>query len=765
MSNPKQQRLYRITRNALAVAISAGLATAVQAQDQSDETQGALEEVIVTASKREASVQDLSMSVTALTMEALEKAEITDISRLDTMVPGLQFASSGNEVRLALRGTRQNNVGTEGEQAVGIFEDGVYVPTSTQAMGSYLDINRIEVLRGPQGTLYGRNTFGGTINIITNDPETEEFYGNVMALYGDYNRIKLEGVVNIPLSESFALRLAALSDNHDGYIINTWIPGTSDDLNDRDDTVIRVGAKWFATDNFTAKLKVTYNDRKSNGSAIWGYQQIGGYIDGEFLPGNQIPVTPAATENSDEGPWRIARNQKSNADIENSVYTLNLDWDFPDFATLKFIGNITELDGEQNYDPDYSDGGDAENAGFTGWLSTQDTWSTELQLVSNTDGRVDWMAGLYFYDQTATWNWLDLEDGVFSVPHWDNQGDYLSDSFGAFGNATFRVSDRTRLIGGLRYAEDSKKQRDLLDWNVWPPVAIPNSGLEGEWDKWLWKAGIEFDLNDDMMTYFTVSTGYRAGGINVAIEGVPLTYDPEEVLAYEVGLKSVLLDGGMTLNIAAYYNDFTDMQAQSFKAQDVGVLEFTENGGAVDVTGMEVEMNWVPRGDSNWNVGAQLSIMDAEFGDYTIGKIFGVGDLGGRQDLDNPDEPLLQLKGMSPAMSPKFTLGSQVSYNWALDNDSVITPYVQVYYTDDYYGFDLNMPGNNQDSYARWDLRLMWDSPSGAIHLNAFVLNATDEEVFNRALIFNPSSNPLLGSIQTNWNNPRTWGVAMRYNF
>ena len=765
MSNPKQQRLYRITRNALAVAISAGLATAVQAQDQSDETQGALEEVIVTASKREASVQDLSMSVTALTMEALEKAEITDISRLDTMVPGLQFASSGNEVRLALRGTRQNNVGTEGEQAVGIFEDGVYVPTSTQAMGSYLDINRIEVLRGPQGTLYGRNTFGGTINIITNDPETEEFYGNVMALYGDYNRVKLEGVVNIPLSESFALRLAALSDNHDGYIINTWIPGTSDDLNDRDDTVIRVGAKWFATDNFTAKLKVTYNDRKSNGSAIWGYQQIGGYIDGEFLPGNQIPVTPAATENSDEGPWRIARNQKSNADIENSVYTLNLDWDFPDFATLKFIGNITELDGEQNYDPDYSDGGDAENAGFTGWLSTQDTWSTELQLVSNTDGRVDWMAGLYFYDQTATWNWLDLEDGVFSVPHWDNQGDYLSDSFGAFANATFSVSDRTRLIGGLRYAEDSKKQRDLLDWNVWPPVAIPNSGLEGEWDKWLWKAGIEFDLNDDMMTYFTVSTGYRAGGINVAIEGVPLTYDPEEVLAYEVGLKSVLLDGGMTLNIAAYYNDFTDMQAQSFKAQDVGVLEFTENGGAVDVTGMEVEMNWVPRGDSNWNVGAQLSIMDAEFGDYTIGKIFGVGDLGGRQDLDNPDEPLLQLKGMSPAMSPKFTLGSQVSYNWALDNDSVITPYVQVYYTDDYYGFDLNMPGNNQDSYARWDLRLMWDSPSGAIHLNAFVLNATDEEVFNRALIFNPSSNPLLGSIQTNWNNPRTWGVAMRYNF
>jgi outer membrane receptor protein involved in Fe transport len=765
MTTQSTQPKHLLRKSALAIAIASALSANVQAQDAGDE-ELILEEVIVTASKRETALQDLSMSVTAISMEALQRAEITDISRLDTMVPGLQFASSGNEVRLALRGTRQNNVGTEGEQAVGIFEDGVYVPTSTQAMGSYLDINRIEVLRGPQGTLYGRNTFGGTINIITNDPQVEDFYGNVMALYGDYNRVKLEGVVNIPIGEKFALRLAALSDNHDGYIINTWIPGTSDDLNDRDDTVIRLGAKWFATENFTAKLKVTYNDRESNGSAIWGYQQIGGYIDGEFFPGNHIPIEPEKTENSDQGPWRIARDQESMADIENNVYTLNLDWDFPDFATLRFIGNITEMDGVQNYDPDYSDGGDSLNAGFTGWISSQDTWSTELQLVSNTDGRIDWMAGLYYYDQTATWNWLDLEDGVFSVPHWDTTGDYLSDSFGVFANATFSVSERTRLIGGLRYAEDSKKQKDLLDWSVWPPVGIPGSGAEGEWDKLLWKAGIEFDINEDMMTYFTASTGYRAGGINPAIEGVPLIYDPESLLAWEVGLKSVLLDGGMTLNIAAYYNDFSDMQAQSFQSIDGGtVFEFTENGGAVDVTGIEVEMNWVPGGDSNWNVGAQLALMNAEFGEYTIGKIFGVGDLGGRQDLDNPDEPALNLRGMSPAMSPDFTLGSQVSYNWALDNNSVITPYVQLYYSDSYYGFDLNMPGNKQDSYARWDLRLMWDSPSGAIHLNAFVLNATDEEVFTRALIFNPGGAPELGSIQTNWNNPRTWGVSMRYHF
>ncbi len=764
MSKSTKNSEFRIAKKALAIAVTAALATQVQAQQSStdDETAGMLEEVIVTATKREASLQDLSMSVTAIGMEALERAQITDLSRLETMVPGLQYASSGNESRLALRGTRQNNVGTEAEQAVGIFEDGVYVPTSTQAMGSYLDINRIEVLRGPQGTLYGRNTFGGTINIITNDPQMDEFSGSVMALYGDYNRIKVEGVVNMPVTDTFALRLAALSDNHDGYIINTWVPGTSDDLNDRDDTVVRLSAKWLATENFTAKLKVTYNDRKGNGSAIWGYQQIGGYIDGELFPGHQF-LPPDATENSDQGPWRIARNQASAADIENKVYTLSLDWDFPGFATLKFIGNITEMDGEQQYDSDYSDGGDAENNGFTGWISAQDTWSTELQLVSNTDGPVDWMAGVYFYDQTANWNWQYLVDGEFIIPHWDDHGDYLSDSFGVFANATFSLSDRTRLIGGLRYAEDTKKRKDLLDWAFFPPESIPNSGDEGKWDKTLWKAGIEFDINEDMMTYFTASTGYRAGGINPVIEGVPINFDLEEVIAYEVGLKSVLLNGGMTLNIAAYYNDFSNMQAQSFAALEAGVFEFTENGGAVDVTGIEVEMNWVPGGNSNWHVGAQLALMDAEIGNYQIGKIFGVGDLGGRQDLDDPDALFLSLKGMRPAMSPEFTLGSQVSYNWALDNNSVITPYVQVYYSDSYYGFDLNMPGNKQDSYAKWDLRLMWDSPSGAIHLNAFVLNVTDEEVFTRALIFNPT--PTVGSIQANWNNPRTWGVSMRYNF
>ena len=208
------------------------------------------------------------------------------------------------------------------------------------------------------------------------------------------------------------------------------------------------------------------------------------------------------------------------------------------------------------------------------------------------------------------------------------------------------------------------------------------------------------------------------------------------------------------------------MQAQSFirlSPDDAAVTEYTENGGALDTKGIEVEMSWVPASNRNWYIAAQFSWMDAEFGEYNIAKIYGLGNLGGRQDLDDPTKPSLSLTGWAPAISPEFTLGAQVSYDFQLANGSVLTPYVQAYYSDDYYGFDVNMPGNRQDAFTKWDLRLIWSSPDTTWNINAFVLNVTDEEVFDRALIFNPNST--VASIQTNWQNPRTWGVAVRYNF
>jgi len=335
-------------RNAVSAAVALALTGGFQiAMAQEDGASRTIDEIIVTATKREASIQDVAISVTAIGGEALALGGINDISRVAELVPGMTWGQSGNEVRIAMRGVRQNNVGTVAEQAVGIFEDGVYVATSTQAFGSYLDVNRIEVLRGPQGTLYGRNTFGGTINVVTNVPEFDKISGRVSALYGDYDRVRIEGVANLPLSDTFALRFAAMTDTHDGYVENTYDPSTSDDLFDEDIQFIRATARWAPTDTFDASLRISYSQRSTNGSAIWGYQQIGGYTDGVYAPGNQY--APGAgdpfpsTADSDQGPWKLSRNMRSNADTDSLSTTLTLNWDM-ESVTWRFIGNVTRVD-------------------------------------------------------------------------------------------------------------------------------------------------------------------------------------------------------------------------------------------------------------------------------------------------------------------------------------------------------------------------------------------------------------------------------------
>jgi len=722
----------------------------------------AIEEIVVTASKRSQSIQDVSTSVSAFNEDDLKLGGIEDVSRLEHMVPGLRFGQSGHEVRLAMRGTRTNNVGTEAEQVVGIFEDGVYVPTTTQALGAYVDVERIEVLRGPQGTLYGRNTFGGTINIITNEPSFENVEYNVSGLFGAYSRYRVEGMLNLPLGDTFAVRLAGLSDTHDGYIENTNQPGTADDLNDKDMQFFRATLRWQPTDAFDASLRVASSTVDSNGSAIWGYQQIGGYVGGVYRQGHQY--APAdASDHFDQGPWKVSRNLASLADVESTSATLSLNWDW-NFATLKVIYNFTDFEGQQQYDSDYSDGGDPLNNGFTGWDSAQETWSAEVQLVSSGEGPLEWLLGYYYYELTANWNWNALENGQWIEPYWDRQGDYVSDSVGYFANASYSLTDRLRFIGGVRYAEDTKGQRDPLDWNVWPPVPRPGDGEKGEWDKTLWKAGIEYDLSPDVMVYGVASTGYRAGGINFIAPNVPLSYAPEEVTAFEAGLKSTLQDGRLVVNAAAFANQYRDMHAQSFiYLGGGGVSEFTENGGELDAQGLEVEVKWLPA--ENWDVTGWVSFLDAEFGEYNVSKLAGLGSAGGRQDLNDPQRPLLSLEGWAPALSPEFSTGLQVSHDILLGNGSVLTPFLQTTYTGKYYAHDVNVPGVDQGAHTKSDLRLIWTSANSRIQAQAFVLNVEDEAVLNRVVVFNPGGTVDLASLQAHWNNPRTWGVSVTYSF
>ena len=780
---------------ALAIVNACISQSAIAAEEKNTKATDKIERIMVTANRHSQDLQEVSSSITALGADDVERAGIIDITGLQQVVPGLKVGSSGGEVRPAMRGARTNEVGVAGtgiaEQIVGIFQDGIYVPTTTAGMGAFVDIERIEVLRGPQGTLYGRNTFAGSINVITNRPNMDEVEGNIKITTGSYNRSAYEGVLNIPLADNLATRIVVASDRHDGFIENHVIAGPSDDLREKNSFYARSITRYEPSDSFNATFRLDYSKKDANSEAIWGYQQIAGYSLTETSPGVYNPnatVTPGHiyqrddVERNDEGPYDVYRNAMSLDKQEAFSATAILEW-YTDVADFKWTSNYSELSGKQFYDNDYSDGGLDFVGGF-GRQDDQKTISTELQVSSNHEGPLQWIAGLYYFDQEADWEWLSSTDttgnGVADsvvVPSWGNpdHDPHTSDSIAVFGQLRYELSDDLRLVGGLRYNKDEKSFTGdtIPDWD--------DSAV-------LWKAALEFDKNDDLMLYASAATGIRTGGANdsrVVSRGADPLYDNEEVMSYEIGMKSTLLDGDMRLNISAFINEYDDVKAQLFavacsdttttdtvlecvEAGATQSFEYYENGGGIDTKGIELDMQWYPI--DNLAVTGTFTWLDAEFSDdYAVGNdqlrpLLGLGNFEGRQDI-NDNNSQFSFAGWSPAMAPEYTVGLAANYEFGLSNGGALIPHVQITYSDEYYAFDVNTPETKVDAHAIVDARLTW-LINDDVQVDFFVKNLTDEEVLTRAVVHSQivDAQPI-NSVQANWNDPRTWGASLKYTF
>ena len=780
---------------ALAIVNACISQSAIAAEEKNTKATDKIERIMVTANRHSQDLQEVSSSITALGADDVERAGIIDITGLQQVVPGLKVGSSGGEVRPAMRGARTNEVGVAGtgiaEQIVGIFQDGIYVPTTTAGMGAFVDIERIEVLRGPQGTLYGRNTFAGSINVITNRPNMDEIEGNIKITTGSYNRSAYEGVLNIPLADNLATRIVVASDRHDGFIENHVIAGPSDDLREKNSFYARSITRYEPSDSFNATFRLDYSKKDANSEAIWGYQQIAGYSLTETSPGVYNPnatVTPGHiyqrddVERNDEGPYDVYRNAMSLDKQEAFSATAILEW-YTDSADFKWTSNYSELSGKQFYDNDYSDGGLDFVGGF-GRQDDQKTISTELQVSSNHEGPLQWIAGLYYFDQEADWEWLSSTDttgnGVADsvvVPSWGNpdHDPHTSDSIAVFGQLRYELSDDLRLVGGLRYNKDEKSFTGdtIPDWD--------DSAV-------LWKAALEFDKNDDLMLYASAATGIRTGGANdsrVVSRGADPLYDNEEVMSYEIGMKSTLLDGDMRLNISAFINEYDDVKAQLFavacsdttttdtvlecvEAGATQSFEYYENGGGIDTKGIELDMQWYPI--DNLAVTGTFTWLDAEFSDdYAVGNdqlrpLLGLGNFEGRQDI-NDNNSQFSFAGWSPAMAPEYTVGLAANYEFGLSNGGALIPHVQITYSDEYYAFDVNTPETKVDAHAIVDARLTW-LINDDVQVDFFVKNLTDEEVLTRAVVHSQivDAQPI-NSVQANWNDPRTWGASLKYTF
>ena len=685
---------------------------------------------------------EVPASITSLGPEELMLGGVEDVSRLEYLAPGLRYGQTGHDVRLSMRGARTNTVGAESAPVVGMYEDGVYIATTTEGLNTFMDVQRIDVLRGPQITNFGQHAYAGAVSIVSNKPNFDGIGGYAELENGLPDKTRWRLALNIPVAETVAIRLAGLSETRSGWIDNSYIESDADDLNNRAVQTIRLSVLWQPNDDFSLLFWSRYQDENGTGSAPWGYQQIGAYIDGELQPGNQF-APPGAIP--DYGPWSVTRNFISSADYENWVNTLDMNWDMG-FASLQWLSNFTSFHGRQTYDNDYTNLGEPTSTPFAGWDTSQTGWSSELRMTSDPGGAFNWLAGFYYSDRSADWGWLEAHHSDFEQPDWDIDGDYSTDTTALFGQASYDFNDRFGITGGLRWNKESKTAK---------------TGEKGDWDDVLWKAALEYKLSERTMTYVSASTGYRAGGINTA-PGVNPTWAPEKLTAYEIGLKTLLADGKLRMDLAGWYNDFKDVQSQSFLVMPYPgspeATEYTGNGGALDAKGIEAEIHWKPI--PQWDISTQVTYTDAKFGNYLAPNLDGLGEIPGHTEGE-----LLSFKGWRPALSPEWVVGLQTSYTIQLKDGGTLTPYIQTTYASGYYANDINLAGVRQGSHTRTDFRFIWLAPKGKFQLQFYYLNGEDDAVLNWARVYNPAARPEIATLQANWANPNTYGIIFNYSF
>jgi iron complex outermembrane receptor protein len=511
------------TRNIslVTVALSTALtmvSMVAAAQDGATDEAG-LEEVVVTAQRREENLQSVPVSVTAVTAETLSERGIRDLSQMEGLSPGFTFGRSGSDARPAMRGVRTENVGVNGDTTIGYFIDGIYQSRAQQALAAFVDVERVEIQRGPQGTLYGRNTFGGNISVTTRQPKLGELQYGFDLTGAEYSRARADGYVNVPLGERAALRIAALYDKSDGWVENDFNSGA--DLFDQDMKYARAALRFEPTEQFTVVARADFLDQGGNGGSAFGYKQAGSYFNlascqqlfndavvvANVRPGNRDAVNdctrtvaaPGTTVGSsvDTGiplyaagdGYAIDQEYDTFVDLSGRNASLELAYDFG-AVTLKSITGYSDFEVTRTSDSDFS----ASTIAFDYQLTSAETFSQELQLLSNGDGPVSYVAGLYYFDDELNGTFINqqvprtIRSAALTTPltlaqngagFYDQQRPETK-STAFYGQLTWKATDALSLTVGARYTEDKKDFRFANANSVLPLTVATGGAFAGQ---------------------------------------------------------------------------------------------------------------------------------------------------------------------------------------------------------------------------------------------------------------------------------------------
>ncbi len=712
-----------------------------------------LDEIVVTAQRRTESLQEVPVAVTSLDAEALQRAGAADVSRLEFVAPGFTFGKSGSDARPAIRGTRTEDVSNRADPVIAVYADSIYQPRASAGLLPLVDVKRVEVLRGPQGTLFGRNTFGGAVSFFSNAP-TNDLEAGVELQLGDYDHVRASGYLNLPANDRFQFRIAGLSEKRDGYVENIFLRG--DDMMDEDQSFVRASLRLAPTDNVDVVVRTHWWDLGGSGSGAFGYYNAGTQRDAAGvtdLNGQLVRVntrTGAGGTTLVTDPYKVSRNTPTTRDGEQLAASAELTWGLGG-AELKLIAGYIDSELTRTNDDDFSEN----PASITTVGDDYHTFSAELQLSSVGESQLEWIAGLYHFDDDS--NYVFLFDNPFTIVNnvpttTPNPGiEFGSDtavqteSLAAYGHLRFALTDRFGLRGGVRYTKDDKSVvvTSLTKTSI---GAITGQGKD-DFKETTWLAGVDLRLTPNNLLYATYSTGFNAGGFNA--NGT--SFEEQTVTAIEVGSKNMLAGNTLRLNLAAYYNDFEDLLSQAFVQAGPTVIAISTNAGSAEAWGIEAEFDWAPVEAAR--VAGFAAYNKAKFKDYILSNPFTLGRTPGLPTNS------VQLRGKPIPLNPEFSLGLSASYDFSLPGGATLTPLVQTAWKDDYYTSDLNFPASLQESYSKTDLRLIWTSSAGRWSGELFVENIEDETVLNRSVVGGQTA------IFQNFAPPRTYGLKIRYAY
>jgi iron complex outermembrane receptor protein len=716
---PERPSAARLTTAvALASAITSGLAEA-QAP--------LLEEVIVTAQKRAENLQDVPISVSALSGERLSTANLQNLEDIALYVPNLTISEAVVSTNLFIRGIG-SGVNQGFEQSVGTFIDGIYMGRGFQARAPFLDVARVEVLRGPQGILFGKNTIAGALNITTARP-TEQFEASVTALYEpDHGERNITAVISGPISDSLRGRVAVRDSSLDGFIKNTF---TGNDDPRKDETVFRGALTWQPSDALTVNAKAETGSFDVNGRISQTSELSPGTL--ALIQGIDPLEDGIANETrSIGGTGPLFAPEFNKADVDNLALTI--DWQIGEH-TLTAVTGYSAYEYHEIVDGDFT----PLNTAHQDTRQEFEQVSQELRLASPQDQKLEYMAGLYY--QKADLDSViridaDLRQllGAPIIGSRHNTFVQEATTMAAFVQGTWHLTDRTRITAGLRYTDEEKDvdkiqilgelgtsipdPDTLLPALGWNNHTLADSRSETDLSP---SITVQFDATESMMTYASFSRGFKGGGYDEArADGDPdlFEYDEETVEAFEIGAKMELLAGAATLNVAVFSSEFDDLQVSTFE----GVNFVVGNAAKATTRGVELDGRW--RVSEHLTLGGAVSFLDAEYDAFPGAACYAnqsvaAGCINRAQDLSGGD---LQF-------APEVTANLNAQYTVPVGNSMEFIAQLDVNYTDDILLANDNdpHPAQTQESFTKIDARIFLAGSSGSWRVGLIGRNLTDE--------------------------------------